>query len=66
MIKQEDYTDDEYNILNNYLSGIKNTGEELEKLIEEIESLDEHVYWLLLEITNLGLVKEIVYMRCWE
>ena len=41
VIKQEDYTDDEYNILNNYLSGIKNTGEELEKLIEEIESLDE-------------------------
>ena len=41
VIKQEDYTDDEYNILNNYLSGIKNTGEELEKLIEEIESLDK-------------------------
>jgi phosphoglycerol transferase MdoB-like AlkP superfamily enzyme len=41
VIKQEDYTDDEYNILNNYLSGIKNIGEELEKLIEEIESLDE-------------------------
>ena len=41
VIKQEDYTDDEYNILNNYLSGIKSTGEGLEKLIEEIESLDE-------------------------
>ena len=41
VIKQEDYTDDEYNILNNYLSGIKDTGEELEKLIEEISSLDE-------------------------
>lgn len=41
VIKQEDYTDAEYNILNNYLSGIKDTGEELEKLIEEISSLDE-------------------------
>lgn len=41
VIKQEDYTDAEYNILNNYLSGIKDTGEELEKLVEKISNLDE-------------------------
>ena len=41
MLKVNQTKYNKYNILNNYLSGIKNTGEELEKLIEEIESLDE-------------------------
>lgn len=41
VIRKDDYTDEEYNIFNNYLTGIKNTGEELEKLVEKISKLEE-------------------------
>ena len=41
VIRKSNYADSEFNILNNYLSGIKNTGEELEKLIRKISDLKE-------------------------
>lgn len=41
VIRQDEYTDEEYNILNNYLVGVKSTGEELEKLVEKISKLEE-------------------------
>ena len=41
ILEQDNYTEYEYNIFNNYLSGIKKTGEELEKLIKKVNDLDE-------------------------
>lgn len=41
ILEQDNYTEYEYNIFNNYLSGIKKTGEELEKLIKKVNNLDE-------------------------
>lgn len=41
VLKKNDYTEGEYNILNNYMMGINNTGEELEELIDSINSLNE-------------------------
>ncbi len=40
---KEEYTQENLNIINNYLNGIKNTGEEVYKLTEELKKDDEPV-----------------------
>lgn len=41
--RKSNYTDEEYNILNNYFTGIENTNEELLELVENIKKQDEPI-----------------------
>lgn len=46
-VKNNDYTEEEYNILNNYFAGINNTNQELKTFMEAIKDEDEPIVVIL-------------------
>ena len=53
--KTEEFSDEEYYILNNYLEGINNTGEQLHNMIQKLENYEEPTVLILFGDHNPSL-----------